>query len=135
MDFMAENQIYAFGGSLIEKELCIRCFLIDFLEAKSQGEAEVLALKNIVQSVLLEYNIPGFEMQIISSSKVLDSLINYPELLNWETRFKRNLFLSFKKWLQNICFLYIPRLLNKFQQKWSQIKRDNSQRLLVKWIS
>ena len=54
MDFEPENQVYAFGGSLMENGLYIRCFLFYVLEAKSTSEPEVLALEDIGQSVILE---------------------------------------------------------------------------------
>ena len=52
MKFVVEKQMYAIGGVLTCFDSIVRCFLIDFIGAKSQREAGVLALKEVIQFIV-----------------------------------------------------------------------------------
>ena len=88
---------------------------IEFGPAKSQGEADILALKALLLVAVQEKGVSVTDLSVISSSKVLDTVFHKKGHLNWELRFERNLFLTSQGMFQNVLFCYYPKALSKVQ--------------------
>ena len=74
VEFLPMKQIYAYGGFLADEGSNISVSLIDFTAANSQGEAEVSAVKLVVQFLAEAKGKPDSDLKVISTSKCLHSL-------------------------------------------------------------
>ena len=99
-DLVAESTKFAIGGCLLKDDRVLSCSLIDFVEANSQGEADVTALKESVEFVIQDANILGTNLEIFYHSNFQHLWISDKDKLNWELRW--NLFRNMKGWLKNI---------------------------------
>ena len=72
-DFLPRLQAYAVGGSVDDADNGNSYNYIKVISAKSQGEADIVALKSILLFSLEEKGILGMELGMMSKSKMLDN--------------------------------------------------------------
>ena len=80
-------------GLLSGASSTIKCSLIDYISAKSLGEAKVHTLMEANPMVVAECGITDSDLVVVCSSKLLESFVLHSNMLNWET------------FLIEICFL------------------------------
>ena len=110
-------------------ELVFQDSFIEFREARSLVEAEIIAIKIGMQHVLQEGDVSEQELTIITGSHALISWWKGNCMSMWELPFERNLFMNIKEWLKNVAFHYIKRSMNPWQGIWNLMMENHVQQL------
>ena len=99
-------------------------------EARSQVEAEVKALRESVQFCLQESGVTKHELSVIIGSSVIMEWLKNENLLNWDIRFERNLFLNIKVWLKDMSVCHVLHSKNPWCAYWKSMVDSQIQNLL-----
>ena len=113
-EYNASVDFYAIGGVLLKSHSGLVCCVTDLIAANSQCEAEVLALKallNVLQWILNVLNLI-WKLELIQ--KILGAWLKNEDVLVWDLRFVRNL-LEFQRLVEKYCLSSCERVLQKME--------------------
>ena len=130
VEFYPLRDEYAIGGVLTNVEKVAICGLVDFVKAASMCHAEVLALKESLQFFLEESYGSDSELEVRTSSKLLEDWLKEDNLAGWEYRFVRNKFFNIKGWFKNVLLVHNKSECLKWLVKWKEIANRSHNRTI-----
>ena len=117
-----ERKGYAVGGGVSSSLNGVsHNTFVELRDARSYVEAEIIAIKQLLQFVIQEVHVSESEIMLMSGSSTLAAWMNKQGLTKWDLRFEGNLFFNIKEWLQKVQFCLLVRSRNPWKENWKKL--------------